>query len=248
MVIYNIYDNNCDSVHINILFKSEIFQLGCNIWIKIVNSKCDYMWALVQWKSIWSKASCKCWMSGNFGAWQMNRRIGRFNLTKHLNSRRRGFWKIWPDLWMRDKFPAFYPLVKSRGAMGRPLINRYKCHTLYAQCYKWQPFHESVFADWRGGTLFWVDGLLLTVQSNFCSLEKRLKKYTDCTSSKSGRDNTILWYRLVFQIWRICLIWGKLFQVWAKINGLRGWRWKFLIDTIYGRKWLKVGESFLHYS
>ena len=93
------------------------------------------MWASVQCKSIWSKASCKCWMSGNFGAWQMNRRSGRFNLTKHLNGRRRGFWKIWPDLWMRDKFPAFYPLVKSRGAMGRPpLINRYKCHTLYAQC------------------------------------------------------------------------------------------------------------------
>ena len=112
-----------------------------NIWIKIVNSKCDYMWALVQCKSIWSKASCKCWMSGNFGAWQMNRRIGRFNLTKHLNGCR-GFRKIWPDLWMRDKFPAFYPLVKSRGAMGRPLINGYKCHT-QSVCSMLQmlPFH-----------------------------------------------------------------------------------------------------------
>ena len=98
----------------------------------------SYQMLALRWKN--TRASCKFWMSGNFGAWQLKRRSGGLiwpniwmdskKSDQTFESRRR--WlrihrKIWPELWMGDKFPAFYHLVKSRGAKGT-ILNRYKWH------------------------------------------------------------------------------------------------------------------------
>ena len=168
--------------------------------------------------------------------------------------------------------------------MLRPL-----CST---QCYKRQPFHESVFADWRGGwrlilscfcpprfSCVSISGTypgelvhrLLTFSDFHC---RCLWTVTECPETTGcalflHRLHILeirtrycciqttwyltpgTWY-LVPDTWH--LVPGselfprfdafEVFRVWEKTNALRGRRWKFLIDTIYGRKRLKVGKVF----